>query len=92
LAADTAERIVMSLAGKQRDALIAERGEPALRLEFDVFADGQVSMWTHFQHGDDFAANKRRLIKVRDHLTEFINDEAMCPFQKSVEQKEQVQK
>jgi hypothetical protein len=37
-------------------------------------------MWTHFDHGDDFEDVKRSLTAIRDHLTHFLEDEAMCPF------------
>jgi hypothetical protein len=70
----------MSLADKQREAVIAEKGEPKLRLEFDVFNDGHISMWTHFDHGDDFLKVKESLIAIRNHLDEFLADESMCPF------------
>lgn len=72
------------LAEKQRDALIRERGEPVLRLEFDVFADGQVSMWTHFKHGSDFTNTRALLEAIQRHLREFIADGEMCPFSKVV--------
>lgn len=72
----------MALDNKQRDALIAERGAPTLRLEFDVFADGQVSMWTHFKHGDNFGEMKMLLVAVKEHLAEFVKDEGMCPFKR----------
>ena len=70
----------MSLANKQRDARIEALGEPTLRVEFDVFANGEVSMWTHFDHQSDFNVVKTQLTAVRDHLTEFLKDENMCPF------------
>jgi hypothetical protein len=70
----------MSLASKQRDAIIRERGEPLLRMEFDVFEGGAVSMWTHFQHGDDFHGVRALLMAVEAHLGEFIRDGRMCPF------------
>lgn len=70
----------MSLSDKQRAALIEQRGDPVLRLEFDVFADGEVSMWTHFDHGGDFEEVKQRLLAIKEHLTEFLKDENMCPF------------
>lgn len=73
----------MPLADKQRTALIEERGAPKLRLEFDVFADEQVSMWTHFDHGSDFDEVKAMLAAIHKHLTEFIADEGMCPFHKT---------
>jgi hypothetical protein len=73
----------MGLADKQRESLISERGEPTLRLEFDVFADGHISMWTHFQHGENFGEAKHRLIAIHQHLGEFINDESLCPFHKA---------
>jgi len=78
----------MALAETQRSALVKERGEPMLRLEFDVFADGQVSMWTHFQHGDDFRKNKSMLLAAQQHLSEFIADEGMCPFYRPAEKGE----
>ena len=70
----------MALSEKRRSALIAERGEPKLRLEFDVFADGQISMWTHFDHSGDFTEVKNMLVGIQKHLTEFLADESMCPF------------
>lgn len=70
----------MGLADKQREALITERGEPLLTLEFDVFDGEIVSMWTHFKHGEDFKKAKERLIACRDKLNEFLRDENMCPF------------
>lgn len=65
---------------QRRDALIRERGLPTLRLEFDVFEGGKVSMWTHLDHGSDFGAIKSAFVAVRDHLDQFIRDGAMCPF------------
>lgn len=70
----------MSLADKQREALLRERGDPVITLEFDVFGDGQVSMWTHFSHGADFLEIKKCLVAVNEHLSNFIRDENMCPF------------
>jgi len=70
----------MALAEQQRQALIKERGEPLLTLEFDVFEGGMVSMWTHFKHGEDFEKAKSRLTACRDKLTEFLRDAEMCPF------------
>jgi hypothetical protein len=70
----------MGLADKQRDARIKEKGSPKLSLEFDVFEDNSISMWTHFNHEGDFNDVKMSLEAIRDHLTEFLNDEAMCPF------------
>ena len=72
----------MGLTDKQRTALIKKRGEPALTLEFDVFADGQLAMWTHFEHGSSFGEAKKMLVEIRDHLTAFIEDENLCPFRK----------
>ena len=70
----------MSLTDKQREARIQEKGEPTLKLDFDVFADGSVSMWTHFNHGDDFNQVKAQLFAIKNHLDEFLKDENMCPF------------
>lgn len=73
----------MSLTDKQREARIKSLGQPILRLEFDVFENGEISMWTHFDHGGDFIKSKSQLMAIRDHLTEFLNDENMCPFHKT---------
>jgi len=74
----------MTFSDKQRESLIKERGEPKIRLEFDVFKDDRVSMWTHFNHGDNFQDVKLSLLAIRDHLNEFLKDESMCPFHKPV--------
>ncbi len=72
----------MSFTDKQRKALIEERGEPVLRLEFDVFEGNNVSMWTHFDHGANFQEVKAQLQAIKLHLDEFLRDENMCPFHK----------
>lgn len=72
----------MALADKQRLALIEERGEPKITIEFDVFDGNKVSMWTHFDHAADFNETKEQLIAIKNHLEEFIRDAAMCPFHK----------
>ena len=71
---------MMALANKQRKALIATKGQPELQLEFDVWSDGNVSMWTHFNHGCNFNDAKKRMIAIRDHIDSFIQDSDMCPF------------
>lgn len=76
----------MSFTDKQRQALIAERGEPILRLEFDVFEGNKVSMWTHFDHAKDFYEVKKQLQAIKNHLDEFLRDENMCPFHKTLTQ------
>lgn len=73
------------LTDKQRQALIEERGEPELSIEFDVFDGNRVSMWTHFNHGNSFKTVKEQLIAIRDHLNEFLKDEKMCPFHKNID-------
>jgi len=65
---------------KQRDALIGSLGEPRLRLEFDVWPDGQVSMWTHLDHGGSFEQVKVDFETIQRHLSNFISAGAMCPF------------
>lgn len=72
----------MSFSDKQRQHLIDERGNPNLRIEFDVWEDDKVSMWTHFNHSDDYALVKNRLLAIKNHLDEFLKDEKMCPFHK----------
>lgn len=72
----------MSIVNSQREALVKERGEPVLRLEFDVFEVDRVSMWTHFNHDADFQKVKLQLVAIQNHLTEFLRDENMCPFHK----------
>lgn len=68
------------MSGSQREKLIEERGQPQLRLEFDVFDADRVSMWTHLDHNADYATIRALFIAASDHLTEFIRDGAMCPF------------
>lgn len=70
----------MPLADKQRIALIETHGAPRATVNFDIFHDGELAMWTNFNHGDDFEAVKTLLIQMRDHLSDFINDGNMCPF------------
>jgi hypothetical protein len=72
----------MAFVDKQRDGLISELGQPKLTIEFDVWGESKVSMWTHFDHSDDYADVKKRLIAIRDHLDSFLKDEKMCPFHK----------
>jgi len=72
----------MSLINKQREALLSMLGAPALSLEFDVWPDGNVSMWTHLNHAADYAKTRADFIAIRDHLNSFIAAEAMCPFHK----------
>lgn len=67
---------------KQRKVLIEERGEPKLTLEFDVFEGSKVSMWTHFNHNDDYQEMKKYMIAIKEHLEQFLKDEKMCPFHK----------
>lgn len=70
----------MSVAEKQRSALVASKGEPAMTLEFDVWSDGNVSMWTHLNHSGDYEETKKRFMKIRDHIDSFMSDGTMCPF------------
>lgn len=70
----------MGFTDKQREALISELGQPKLTLEFDVWGESKVSMWTHFDHSDNFDEVKKRLFAIRDHLDGFLKDEKMCPF------------
>lgn len=76
----------MSFADKQRAALIEERGQPVLKIEFDVFQGNKVSMWTHFDHSADFNEVKEQLKAIKHHLDEFLRDENMCPFHKTTAQ------
>ena len=78
----------MPLADKQRRALIKDKGPPALTLEFDVWADGAVSMWTHLRHGDDYRVVLVQFRSILNHLQEFIRDGDMCPFAPSEEDRE----
>jgi hypothetical protein len=73
------------LATKQRLALIESRGEPITSIEFDVFADKTVSMWSHFEHSANFTEMKSALIAIRDHIDRFVDDQKMCPFYKQPE-------
>ena len=51
-----------------------------MTLEFDVWPDGDVSMWTHLKHGDNYDQVKQQFQAIRSHLDTFINDGGMCPF------------
>lgn len=73
----------MKFTEKQRVVLIEERGQPTLSIEFDVWDEDKVSMWTHFNHSDDFQIVKKKLMAIKNHLDEFLKDEAMCPFHKN---------
>ena len=70
----------MTLAEKQRAVLIKEHGEPVARIEFDVWSDGSLSMWTHFGHSDNFYKMKFQVERMRDHLDKFLKEGDMCPF------------
>jgi hypothetical protein len=74
----------MALVDKQREGLISELGQPKLTIEFDVWGESKVSMWTHFDHSDNYLEVKKRLIAIRDHLDSFLKDEKMCPFHQNV--------
>lgn len=70
----------MSFANKQRNKLIKLKGDPVAMVNFDVFDDGSLSMWTHFNHSSDYKTMKKQIESMRDHLDKFINDSCMCPF------------
>lgn len=65
---------------KQRAVMYEEKGKPILILDFDIFLDGQVAMWTHTKHGIPFPQMKAAFQAAVDHLTSFISNESMCPF------------
>lgn len=65
---------------RQREALYAKKGRAVLALEFDVFPDGAVSMWTHTRHDIPFAQMQEAFEAIHRHLAHFIADGAMCPF------------
>ena len=73
----------MTLANKQREALIRSKGQPVMALEFDVWVDGSVSMWTHLKHGDDYGEVAKEFSAILEHLESFIRDGDMCPFRPS---------
>jgi hypothetical protein len=64
----------------KRSARHASCGKPVLGIDFEVFANGEVSMWTHFDHGMPFADAEGHLKAIQTHLAKFIRDRAMCPF------------
>ena len=70
----------MTLTEKQRAVLIKEHGEPVAQIEFDVWSDGSLSMWTHFNQSENFYEMKFQVERMRDHLDKFIKESAMCPF------------
>lgn len=65
---------------RQRKAQYASKGRPTLSLEFDVFPDGEVSMWAHTRHEIPFDEMQAAFESVRRHLVSFIADAYMCPF------------
>lgn len=81
----------MALADKQRGALIETKGPPKASVSFDLWEDGQVSMWTTFNHGDDYDVIKKGIMAMREHLDRFIRDGKMCPFCKPNERESQAE-
>lgn len=65
---------------RQREIQHAHKGRPILSLEFDVYADGSVSMWTHTRHEIPFSDMQQAFEACRDHIVRFIADGNMCPF------------
>jgi hypothetical protein len=45
-----------------------------------VFADGEVSMWAHTRHDVPFTQMEQAFKAIQRHLSSFIADKAMCPF------------
>jgi len=68
------------LTNRQRAHLYRQHGAPTLALEFDVFPDGQVSMWTHTRHDVPFADMHAAFELISQHIRRFIEDREMCPF------------
>jgi len=64
----------------QRDQLIKAKGQPLLGLDFDVWSDGSLSMWTHINHNSDYSKVKDCLLQIREYIERFIVDESLCPF------------
>ena len=65
---------------RQRSMMYRTKGEPTLALEFDVFPDGQCSMWAHTRHDVPFATMQAAFQAVLAHLQSFIADGEVCPF------------
>lgn len=65
---------------RQREAQYQSKGRPVLSLEFDVFVNNDVSMWTHTRHDIPFTVMKQAFEAIKDHIERFIADENMCPF------------
>lgn len=68
------------LTNRQRAILYEKKGRPILALEFDVFPSGEVSMWAHTRHMVPFAEMKLAFDAIQRHLSAFIADADMCPF------------
>lgn len=68
------------LTNRQRNILYQKNGRPTLALEFDVFPDGEVSMWAHVRHDVPFVEMKAAFEAIKRHLESFIADGEMCPF------------
>ena len=69
-----------ALSNRQRRNQIARKGRPVLSLEFDVFLDGDVSMWAHTRHDIPFPQMQAAFEAIQAHLARFISDADMCPF------------
>jgi len=65
---------------RQQAALASVHGQPVIALSFYGYSDGHVSMWQHTNHAEDYERAKKLLIAMQLHLTQFIDDGAMCPF------------
>lgn len=70
----------MIFADKQRQTHHDIHGAPALLLEFEVFADGAVSMWTHLDHSMPFEVAERYFLAIQEHLASFLQDRKLCPM------------
>jgi len=69
---------------RQRSVQYTTKGRPVLALEFDVFSDGAVSMWAHTRHEIPFKEMYDAFVAIQQHITSFIADAGMCPFNPSL--------
>ncbi len=65
---------------RQRSNQQKRKGRPVLSLEFDVYEDGECSMWAHTRHEVPFLTMKAAFEKIEEHIHKFIEEGDMCPF------------
>ena len=69
-----------NIGNDQRQVMHMVKGIPPVGLDFEVYADGHLAMWSHINHSLSFEQVKDHLLAMRDHLDQFIASGDMCPY------------